>query len=83
MLQRIFLAGALALPAARAKSMGPTVQRRAKDLSACSFLKTFEDYCLAPVLGAYGTFKAKTNMEGACEVMFWGLNANGVPEVRR
>ena len=74
MLRRLLLAGALALPAARAKSMGP---------SACSFLKTFEDYCLAPVLGAYGTFKAKTNMEGACEVMFWGLNATGVPEVRR
>jgi hypothetical protein len=79
----MLLAGAVALPVACAKSIGPTVQRRAEDLSACSFLKNFEDNCLAPVLGAYGTFEAKTNMEGACEVIFWGLKANGVPEVRR
>jgi hypothetical protein len=82
MLQRVLLALALALPAARAVLVWSTVQRRAEDLSACSFLETFEDDCLVPVLGAYGTFEAKTNMEGACEVMFWGLKAYGLPEVR-
>ena len=83
MLQRVILAGALALPAARAGSVWPPVLRRAEDLSACFFLKTFEGNCLVPVLGAYGTFEAKTSMESACEDMFWGLKANGLLEVRR
>jgi len=82
MLQRIILASVFALPNAFSEIVWTTVQRRAEDLSACAFLETFEDDCLVPVLGAYGTFEAKTNMEGACEVMFSGLKANDLPEVR-
>jgi hypothetical protein len=49
----------------------------------CTILKTFEDDCLVPVLGAYGTLAVKTNMDGACQAMFWGLKTRDLPEVRR
>lgn len=83
MLQRIVLAGLFVVPNVLSEIVWTTVQRRAEDLSSCAFLETFEDDCLVPVLGAYGTFEAKTNMEGACEVMFSGLEASGLPEVCR
>ena len=50
---------------------------------AFAILKTFEDDCLVPVLGAYGTLAVKTNMDGACQAMFWGLKTRDLPEVRR
>ena len=71
----------LATPFVCSQILQSTVQNG--ELSVCSFLKSFDANCLVPVLGTYGTLEVKTNMEGACEVMFWGVRSKDLLEVRK
>jgi len=83
MRHRVFIFGLLAAPYACSQNVLSTVRKQDGDSTVCSFLKSFDVNCLEPVLGTYGTLEVKTNMEGACEVMFWGLPAKDLPEVSK